>query len=550
MKKTINLSLVIFLFFLSLFIIFKPFLNKNFPYTHDGENHLVRFANYYLALKQGQIPPRFAPHLMNKYGYPVFNYNYPLANILSLPFTILNFHYEFTFKIICVLAVFFALYSLKILLKYLGYHDFKFHLLAFIIFLQNNYLINAIYFRGNIGELLAMCIFPYLLYSILKLSKPTNRFEYLFFILAWTAFFLSHNIAVLIAAICFFILIIFIKPNLNYLKKLIILLLISFGLASWFWLPAILEKNQVILDTTTLNTDYQNHFVDFKQLIFNLPIFGFSYPGSSDNLSFAMTYLQIFILVFALVILIKSSALKSLKNQQIFYFALFSIILFIFLETKSSLFFYQFCKVFSFVQFPWRFAIFQSTFIVLIFIIIKKLFNSRIFMIFSFLLLFQSFLFLKIQNANTFHKENIDYEHFGLSTSTLYENLPKTFTYGYKISDYEMKPTFIKGTGNFNIKIFNSTHKDYELELDEEAIIVEPTMYFLGFETTANGQKIEYIDNEEIAGRIAFKLPKGNYHIQTRFTQKTPARIMAHLITLGSLFFLIFIIKQYEKIFK
>lgn len=66
---------ILFLFItlsIAFLLLFKPYLHTGFPYTHDGENHLARFANYKLALKEGQFPPRWAPNLMNHSGYPVF----------------------------------------------------------------------------------------------------------------------------------------------------------------------------------------------------------------------------------------------------------------------------------------------------------------------------------------------------------------------------------------------------------------------------------------------------------------------------------------------
>ena len=60
---------------------FKPGL----PFTHDGQLHLTRMAQYYLSIKEGQIPPRLAGQLNNSYGYPVFNFNYPLPDILAYP---------------------------------------------------------------------------------------------------------------------------------------------------------------------------------------------------------------------------------------------------------------------------------------------------------------------------------------------------------------------------------------------------------------------------------------------------------------------------------
>ena len=71
--------LLFLVFLLLIFIPTKSYFHEGFPYTHDGENHLARFANYKIALKEGQFPPRFAPNLMSNYGYPVFNFTYPVS---------------------------------------------------------------------------------------------------------------------------------------------------------------------------------------------------------------------------------------------------------------------------------------------------------------------------------------------------------------------------------------------------------------------------------------------------------------------------------------
>src|SRR5579859_2209261 len=97
------------------------YFHSGFPYTHDGENHLARFASYILSIHEHQIPPRFASNLFNHYGYPVFNFNYPLANMLSLPFSYAHIHYEITFKVIVVLAILFGIFGSKIWMKKLGF---------------------------------------------------------------------------------------------------------------------------------------------------------------------------------------------------------------------------------------------------------------------------------------------------------------------------------------------------------------------------------------------------------------------------------------------
>ncbi len=153
------------------------------PYTHDGENHLARFANYKVALKEGQLPPRFAPNLLNHYGYPVFNYNYPLANLLSVPFSVLKIHYEVTFKVL----VFFSLLLGSIgVIRWLTYYsNNKLPILAGLIaYLSGPPLISTLLFRGSIGEIMAYALWPWLFVSVNSATKKLSPKLFLFFIIS------------------------------------------------------------------------------------------------------------------------------------------------------------------------------------------------------------------------------------------------------------------------------------------------------------------------------------------------------------------------------
>src|SRR5690606_669882 len=47
-------------------------------WTDDGHLHTARGAQYYLALRDGQFPPRWAGNLANGGGSPIFIFAYPL----------------------------------------------------------------------------------------------------------------------------------------------------------------------------------------------------------------------------------------------------------------------------------------------------------------------------------------------------------------------------------------------------------------------------------------------------------------------------------------
>jgi hypothetical protein len=170
-----NFLKVIFFILLTL-ISCRYFFHLGVPVTHDGNNHLVRFANYKIAVRELQIPPRIAPNLVNGYGYPVFNYNYPLANILSLPFSILNIHYEIAYKMIVTFFIFIAFVGANLFLKSKNFSKSA-RAFALMVFALNPYILTSIIFRGNVGEVMAWGILPWIFYFLEKIKDKKIFFD-------------------------------------------------------------------------------------------------------------------------------------------------------------------------------------------------------------------------------------------------------------------------------------------------------------------------------------------------------------------------------------
>jgi hypothetical protein len=522
----------------------KPYLSNSFPYTHDGENHLARFANYKLAIREGQFPPRFAPNLLNHYGYPVFNYNYPLANILSLPFSFLKINYEITFKIIIFSFVLAGLIGVNKWLKSLNF-DTKSRIFASGLFALTPYLINALSYRGNIGEVMAFCLLPWLLYFIEQpIKKPFTKNGLKFFAqtLVWIMFFLSHNIAVLFGTPLLIIYGVF-----KYRKKIIkqISLISSFvlGIISslWFWLPAVFEKNLVVLDNANLSSSFSDHFPTLSQLLFSPLEFGFSKIGSIDSLSFQIGLVQIFIVLIALVLLFKKK-LNSLSKFILFL----TLLLFIFqLQFTSSI--WEIIPLVNFIQFPWRLSMFFGVLLLPLATYVYSKSNKLTKILLLSLIFIQLISVARVKPADYFHKTNIDYDAFSQTTSTANENLPKDFTY-HDFSDWAPTAKILNGEGSVLVDNWRGSKRSYQLDLTTESIIVEPTAKFLGWETIIDGQKIEYIDNEEIKGRLAYQLPAGQYQVNSQFTQNTWPRLIGNIVSvLGIIFLIILSSKSYWR---
>lgn len=532
-------------FLLTLFIGFitvlitHVYFHVGFPYTHDGENHLARFANYGIAVREGQFPPRFAPNLMNHYGYPVFDFNYPLANILSLPFSALKINYEVTFKVIVWSAVSLGCLGSLLWLAKLGLKTST-QLLCVLVFGANLYLVNAITFRGSIGEVLVICLLPWLFWMIeVTLRSQRKIFSSVISILLLSAFLLSHNIGAVFSLpiLLSYAVVRAAQSERKIWLKLLIVFASAIGLTLWFWLPALMEKSVTVIDQVGVNTLFFEHFPTLLQLLFSPLQFGFSYTGPVDSLSFSLGLLQIlcFILggieVFYLVWSQRQKLLKHPFNLVYLWSFLLLASLLVFQLSITKPLWQIFFPVAKYLQFPWRLSMFWG-------VIILPLFGftwektSRLGRILLIIFLIgQLIVISRVKAVDYFHRQIVDYNFFSQSTSTLNENRTKAFTFT-DIGLWQPAPQVLAGKAKVSVQFWQGSQRAYDLDIQEDALVVEPTMLFLGWQTTANGKLIKYIDSNQVDGRLAYQLPTGKYHIQSAFTQQTWSRMLGNSVTL------------------
>ncbi|MBD3250107.1 MAG: hypothetical protein GF381_00865 [Candidatus Pacebacteria bacterium] len=541
-----------------------PYFRPGVPYTHDGNNHLVRFANYRVAVREGQFPPRFAPNLFNRYGYPVFNYNYPLANLLSLPLSFAGINYQLTFKLLMI--GFFVLGGVGLWrwIELLGVKSRSAKLLALACFYSAPFTVNLIYVRGNIGEVMALnlLIWLFVLVERLRINKDKQnrkpvplasipKLKTLLFLMLGAFYILSHNVTVLFGTgiwlIYGFIRLRWNKSSKNRDKKislsrplrliqeqaylqLVLFLLAWIALGLWFWLPALWEKGEVVLDQVSLSQNFADHFPTASQLLFSPLEFGFSYPGSVDSLSFSLGLAGLLALISA------SWFVKKLKPAWRLIIGLsWLLILFQLSLTRSVWLLIPFG---NYIQFPWRlslfFVIFASSLVG--FISQKKRVRWALLVVIA----WQVVSVWKFSPVDYRNLKSIDYDANAESSTTLNENRVKGFEYS-QIADWQPSPKILEGQGIIEVQNWRGSSRQYKLVLQQKSTIVEPTMKFAGWVTTANDQQVEYLDNPDILGRLAYQLPAGTYQIKSRFTQQTTARLVGNSVSaLAWLTFIVF----------
>jgi hypothetical protein len=546
MKLINRLKKVFWLVAIPFLVLIWPYLQTGVPYTHDGENHLARFANYKVAVREGQIPPRFAPNLMNHYGYPVFNYNYPLANLLSLPLSILGVSYELTFKLLMVIGLGLAVAGALAWLKLLEL-PFKTSWLGAGTLLTAPYTASLVYVRGNVGEVWAMGMFVWALWftKSLELKKPVSWLVSVSIILG---FLLAHNIAAFFGGLLWLV---YCWRSFKRNKKLWLAwfkpTLLAGLLSLWFWLPAIMEKNLVVLDGASLSLGATNHLIQPQQLFASPLQFGFSYLTAVDTLSFSLGLVPLFSLVASSLWLIKFGRRQKKLARQVAFLSLSGWLL-LFLQTPLAYSIWKTVPLAGFIQFPWRLTLFWLIFTLPLVAFSWQLGRGFKLMI-GFFLLLQILTVWRLEPADRLHKTNLDYDLFSQSTSTLNENLPRDFTFS-EIADWSPEPRILSGQADYDVEHWTGSSRRYKLVVSETALVAEPTMSFAGWQTTANGQLVEYTNNDTIQGRLAYQLSPGEYQITTRFTQRTWPRLVGNSLSgLALIVWGILIWQEKRKIF-
>lgn len=558
MKKStvIRLGIIILWSILLTGLITRVYLKPGVPSTHDGENHLARFANYKVALKEGQFPPRFAPNLYHRLGYPVFNYNYPLANIASVPFSLLKLPYQMIFKIIMTTSLILIVIGLWTWLSQMQYKVTS-KIFATAALITSPYIFQTVVFRGSIGEVMALAGLIWLLVWIEQLEpNPPAKDgqkelrERLIFsrrtlwgAVLFVLFFLSHNVTVLFGTPLLVLYAIWKHRLRTPVLSVFWAIVLGIGATLWFWLPALAEQSAVVIGGASLSQQYQAHFATLQQLVSSPVQFGFSYLGSLDSISFALGAAQWSVVFIALALLgyhLKKRSAFEERDTTAVVILLFTL-LGILLQLPLSTAIWEVLPLVRYIQFPWRLGMFVALGVALLAAWVNHHQMRWQRVLFVFLLVIQGIVLLRMQPVGYINKERIAYELFDQSTTTTNENLPKDFTL-HEFPEWKPEPTIESGGAKLEVLHWTGSSRRYRINVTTPVTLIEPTMYFPGWQTHAHtdviqpGARLEYINSETIKGRIAYQLEPGSYTVISRFTESTSPRTIGSMTSIITIF--------------
>ncbi|MFH1598386.1 MAG: 6-pyruvoyl-tetrahydropterin synthase-related protein [Patescibacteria group bacterium] len=350
-RKNLFITILAVLIFSYLAI---PLLKSGLPINHDFEIYLTWYTEFEQNIKDGNLIPRWSPNTWYGLGSPLFNFISP------------GFYY---------LIGFFRLFSLSILnsvklaiwlCSALGF-SFMFlftkklwgkwpALLCATIYTFFPYRMGLVFARGDYAELLAMTLFPINLLLFHNLITKRKPIYLLLSILTIFLQMIAHNIlSVMFIAVIFLFILFFTKKPYRNLWKPISALLLGILMASWFWLPAFVEKSQINLDELTEGItmsvgqyDFHNHFVQFKEMV------SVQSEYYLDHAPKFLSYLGLIIIPFGLIVFLKNLRRRDQKWRYLSFWLLILLIS-LFMTTSLATFVWESIPALALFQYPSRF---------------------------------------------------------------------------------------------------------------------------------------------------------------------------------------------------
>ena len=249
----------------------------------DAELHIFRLHELSLLIRGGEFYPRWAPNFYHGYGYPIFNYYAPLTYYLALPLELLpSVDAVLASKAVLVGGMFLAGLGLYGYTRDNWGRRAGYVAAALYVYSPYIHYIDP-FIRGALPEAFSFAMFPLALWALDRVRRRPSPASWLAAVGLVAAVILSHNLmglffySLLAAWTAWQGVLIWWTTRgapqpgrFSPVVRLSAALGLGLGLAAFFWLPVILERDAVTL-TTLIGAgdhyDFRTHFLSLGELL-------------------------------------------------------------------------------------------------------------------------------------------------------------------------------------------------------------------------------------------------------------------------------------------
>ncbi len=369
-----------------------PLAGPGFPRTDDGLGHLFRIVELDRGLRAGVLYPRWASELALGYGYPVLNFYAPLSYYAVEVLHLLGLGFLVAYKAALAASLLLAGLAAYLLARDV-LNDRLAAVLAAVAYVVAPYPLADAYLRGALGESWTLVFIPLSLWAFGRLawgsghemareSRNTrnDRAPFSFFpwfrasrdpnarwvyavvaALSLAALILSHNAIALVTLPFLVAYVAFLlwqthressfpasRFSLPARLFLLVLLALTLSLSSFYWLPALAEKQYTRVEDllTGFHGGVAGQLVEPWRLVQLAPVYDYAFDPATNPWRLG--------LVQALAATGGLAALRIRRlRAPLLFFALTTGAV-LFMLTTPSLPLWTSVPLISFVEFPWR----------------------------------------------------------------------------------------------------------------------------------------------------------------------------------------------------
>jgi uncharacterized membrane protein len=530
---------IILLIGLSLILLF-PFFHYGFPPSHDGEYHVIRGYQFYKTLQDGNFYPRWFADLNKGYGTPLMNYFYPLPYYVMSLFHFAGFNFINSFKLEMIFAtiigtVFFFLWT-RIFWGNIG------GFVSAVVYTFSPYHIVDLYIRGALGEVLALAVFPGLLWTLTELikNKKTN-FLVPSALLLSLLIFANNILAVIFFPFAFLysaVLIMTSPGRRKTLSYLLTVVLLGLGFSAIFWIPAIFERGYT---RGLLTYNVYEHFPQLYQLLIPSWGSGFSNGNLANEISFQIGVVNIFavfISIFVLLKLIKKNSKEAI--YMLFFIASFFLVLFLMLNYSYP--FWKFIPFSNYFQFPWRFLSLEIVISAFLIGSIIRIWSRKL--VLAGVMVFLTIILTIGYITPPYYWEREDSYYFSRSNFMDSTSSPgfNTLWFNEDLKRTKERVVIKDGRGEIFNKNIKSTRYNFTVKSQTPVLVKVNTAYFPGWNVYVDG-KLKQVKEEN--GLFSFRVPNGTHNVLVEF-EDTSIRKLANILSL--IFFAVMIFVLFKNL--
>jgi hypothetical protein len=293
LKKLLFQTLPFLIILLLCVPVILPYFNSGYFPTHDGEWAVVRLGDMFRTLRDMQFPPRYSGALNFGYGYPLFNFAYPMPYYIGVIFNLFLHSFILSIKLLFILSVLLSSVFMYLASSKLWSNKWS-GIVSSILYIYLPYRMVDLYVRGSVGESIAMILFPFILLFALRLfESPFSRITVLMLSVSIGALVMTHNIMTILflpVLVLFIGIRIFIEKRFDVLQTFLLCLFFGAGLSFFFWFPALYEKSNILLSKIPI-ADRNLYFVPFDKLI--IPSWDYGTPTEKGAFTYQLGLGQI-----------------------------------------------------------------------------------------------------------------------------------------------------------------------------------------------------------------------------------------------------------------